>query len=170
MDADVHTVIDLGRRFFAHRSVGVAEGHLGHIRLPRGDGGNDFPIAVELDSVGSNMEVFLAGDSMGNGFLGFVQCFDLPSFSPDLLKVIEVAIRDRGNVFATKHSDFKVARLLQTVLLRDLSASAFQIIEGLKDDTFSANMFGNAIGVSIMRNQFLRGSKIDTVNMGVPAA
>ena len=124
VDAYVHSVVDLRRYIFAHRRLSVIERCLRHFRLSGGVGGNNPAVVVELDSVGSNLRTFLARDPMGNSLLGF----HLSSFPSELFKVVKVASLDWGNVFATENSHFKVLRPIETALLRDLSASAFEVV------------------------------------------
>lgn len=166
MDANVHPVSDSGRFLLAHRGIGMIEGIL-HLKVLGRNSRHDLAFVIEPDPVGGNPEVLLAGNAMGNSLLGLVQCFEFPPFPSDLLEMLKVAGCNWRDVFSTEDSHFKVVWLFQPVLLCNLRTSPLQVIQGLIDDSLSANVLGDAFRVSIMRNQLLRRCKVDSVNMGV---
>lgn len=147
--------------------IGMVKRDLRHIRLLKAVRRDDLAILIELDPVGSNLEVSLVGISMGNSLLSLVQGLDLSTFPSNHLKVLEVAFTDGCDVFATEDSDFEISWLLEAVFLRNLSASALQVIQGLIDDALRTNMLGDAVSVPVISNKLLRRCQVDSVNMSM---
>ena len=115
-------------------------------------GRDDLAVAVELDAVGGDLEVFIAGEAVRNGFLGFVQGLHLAAFASHRLEVVEVAVGNGRDVFTAEDSDFEVLGLGQTVLPCDLRAGTFQVVQALVNDTVGADVFTDAFDVPVVSN------------------
>lgn len=115
-------------------------------------GRDDLAVAVELDAVGGDLEVFIAGEAVRNGFLGFVQGLHLAAFASHRLEVVKVAFGYGRDVFTAEDSHFEVLGLVQTVLPCDLCTGAFQVIQALVNDTVGANVFADAFNVPVVSN------------------
>lgn len=113
-------------------------------------GRDDLAAAVELDAVGGDLKVFIAGEAVRNGFFGFVQRLHLAAFASHRLEVVEVAVGYRRNVFPAEDSHFEVLGRAQTVLPCDLRTRTFQVVQALVNDTVGANVFADAVDVPVV--------------------
>lgn len=130
-------------------------------------GRDDLAAAVELDAVGGDLEVFIAGEAVRNGFFSFVQRLHLAAFASHRLEVVEVAVGYRRNVFTTEDSHLEVLGRAQTVLPCDLRAGSFQVIQILVNNTVGANVFADTFDVPVVSNQLGGRGQVDTVDMSM---
>lgn len=166
VNADIHAVLDLGVLLLGVLR-GADDAHLGHLRLAGIGRGDDVAIGIKLDAVGSHLEVRLTGEAMRNSLLGAVQGLDLAALTAKLLQVLEVAIRDGGDVVTAEHTDLEILRLSEAVLLGNLGTCALQIVQGLVDDAIGTNVLGNVHHVATVGNQLGRRCQINTVDVSM---
>lgn len=81
--------------------------------------------------------------------------------------MVEVAVGNGGDVAAAEDSDFEILGLGKAVFAGDLGAGALEVVEGLVDDFFGANVAGNGVGVAVVGDQFGGRGQVDTVDVGV---
>lgn len=95
VDADIHTILDLGRFLFVrHGFVAPVEARLRHFGFSRVLGRHDLAMLIELDSISSNLVVLLVGETMGDSLFGTVNSLDLASFAANLLQMVKIAVID----------------------------------------------------------------------------
>lgn len=168
VDADVHAVPHLRRLLLGSVPTSGTDADLRHLGLARRPGRDDVALAVQLDAVGRDLEVLLAGESMRHGFLGAVEGLDLATLTPDLFQVVEVPFGHGGNVVTAEDTDLEVTRLFQAILVSNLGTGALQVRQGLVDDAVGSDVLGDGVGVTVVGDEFVRRGQIDSVDVGMP--
>lgn len=168
VDADIHTILDLGRFLFVrHGFVAPVEARLKHFGFSRVLGRHDLAMLIELDSISSNLVVLLVGETMGDSLFGTVNSLDLASFAANLLQMVKIAVIDGGNVVAAEDSNFEVHRFAQSVFLSDLSTGTDQVVQSLENDAVSANVSCDTVGVAAVCNELARRCQVDTIHVSM---
>lgn len=128
---------------------------------------DDLAIGIHCDSIGRDLVVGHAGIAVSYSVLGLVQRLDFSSFATNRLEVVEVTLGDRGDIATTEDSDFEVLGFLLAVFAGDFSTGGFEVLQSLENHALGANVSGNAFRVTVVGNELLWRSQVNTIDMCV---
>ena len=128
---------------------------------------DNLAILVNINSVGSNVEVLLASNAAENSLASRLHHLQLPALTAHFFKMLKVAFRDGSDVAAAENAHFEPLGFRQAVFLREFGARRLEVIEGLVDDGVCADVLGYGFVVAVVGDQLLRGSEVDAVDVSI---
>ena len=77
--------------------------------------------------------------------------------------MLQIPLRDGGDVLSAKHADFKALICAR----RELGAGGFEVGEGLVDDVVGVDVGGDGLAGAFVRDQLAGGGEVDAVDVWV---
>lgn len=96
-------------------------------------------------------------DGTATGDLGRSTTSGRGALAPQLVEVLEITLRNRGDVLSAEDTDLELLVLARG----QLRAAVLEVVEILVDDRFSTNVLGNVETVALVGDELTWGGKID---------